>query len=400
MHNKLIISFLVVLATSLTAQNYQSIKTSGAPELKLSEEKGALFIQSKSAGEKKPAVSYAWRVLKKDELAQDANTLTFEVQADGSDFYGSVMLGASKFLLNAHEATFTLKSKEWQKISIPLDEFCRNQKPWSIKKMDGSALMLKQEMIKFIGFGRGFQFNKYDHPNYSFKIRNIKFVQTKIPNAPPLAGGLSRLKEKLQKGEAVKVLLLGDSITDMGKSESHTFHAFEELKKKFSSQVTVCNMAIGGHSVRGANIVLPRSLAKLPSPDLTVIFFGANDCKSITPTSGFSAKIFSRQLERLIQRVNRLSGGSSEFLLINGVPRLDKKKVGVSTGLVEKLAPAYTQIAEEHKLILCDTLGPYNKLNKSEKELYYKDTVHQDQPGLKFLGSLIAETILNKINAY
>jgi len=160
---------------------------------------------------------------------------------------------------------------------------------------------------------------------------------------------------------------------------------------KLDKNAEVANAAIGGHSCRGGQIVLQRSLQKMPKPDLVYIMYGANDCKAITPTSGFNDKVFEAQLDSLIRRVTEKTGGT-EFILVNGVPRIDPK-TGKSKNFVEPLMPAYERLSKKYGLVLCDTMSVYQNLSREEQEKYYKDSVHQTQEGLKFMGALIAKTI-------
>ena len=382
---------MIFLSQASLAGSFQTIAVKGSPKLEVSEKSGIIKLSSNFKDDKKPAVSYAWRAI----TAQhgQGNAISFEVRGDGSDFLASVFLGESKFLLDAaHEASFSLASKQWHEVTIPFSDFVQNQKPWGVKKMDGSKLIPKMATIKNLGFGRGFHYHRFDHPSYAFEVRKVKFIQLPETAQLPLKQGLKMVKKKLASGQKLNVLLLGDSITEMGKDQSHFVHAMSKRHK----EAIVVNAAIGGHSVRGGELVLSRSLKKMPKPDLVFIMYGANDCKAITETSGFNSEVFEQQLLSLIHKVNRQTSGQSEFLLVNGAPRIDRDTFE-SKGFVEPLAPAYKRISEKHGLVLCDSLSTYLKLSAADKELYYRDTIHQNQEGLKFLGSLIANTIQKAI---
>lgn len=383
------------LISPLIAQEYKSISTSHAPLLEVSHDQGTFHFQSKPKLDKKHtnSVSYAYRALEANKI-KDRNTLSFEVLGDGSDFYASVFLGESKSLLTAHEAIFSLKSTTWQKVEIPLSDFIYNIKPWNAKKMDASSLNVSKEKTKFIGFGMGFMFHKYYHPNYSFKIRKVQFINKVSTDHLPIMAGLKGLKQKLNNGIDVNVLLLGDSITYHGKDKNHCFYAFEKLKSQYKSKINIVNAAIGGHTVRAGQIILPRTLRTMPNPDLVVLFYGANDCGVFKEAdSGYSSEIFQQQLLSLIHKVNDNTNGTADFLLINGVARLEKGSL-ISRGIVEKLAPAYKNISKDLGLTLCDSLSSYAKLSNEDKKRYYKDTIHQTDEGLAYIGSLLVPVIL------
>jgi lysophospholipase L1-like esterase len=372
---------------SLSAHAYKTIETKFSPSLEVSEIERGIHLQSTPSGKHKAAVSYAWRVVKESEIG-DANAVSFKIKSEQDPFLASVFLGQSKVLLNAHEASVYVDSNTWKDVTLPFQDFVRNQKPWSVKKMDGQKLTIDSSKIRAMGFGRGFQFNHYDRKDYAFSVKDIAFTRVEARPSFPVRHGLNETTRKLQAGEPVDVLLLGDSITYQGKEQSHFAHALQFLKT--NSEVNIKNMAVGGHSVRGGQIVLPRSIAHMSRPDLVVIMYGANDCKAIHDQSGFDSDVFAQQLELLILAVNRELKGQCEFLILNGVPRVDRETM-ISTGLVEKLTAGHQAICEKYKLKLCDTMNAYITLSATDKKRYYKDTIHQNQKGLAYMGKCIAK---------
>ena len=230
----------------------------------------------------------------------------------------------------------------------------------------------------------------------SCSVKNITFVKTPQKSNSPPAKGLQKLKKKLQQGAPVSVLLLGDSITALAKNRSHSYFAFEQLRQHFKSEIKIVNCAISGHSARSGRIVLPRSLAALPQPDLVCLLYGANDCKAIETAADYNSKVFESHLQALIQSVSNNTANNPEFLLINGVPRVDQKTM-LSKGLVEPLLPAYDRISDELGLIKCDTMSAFLELPVQAKRSYYKDTIHQQEAGQKFMGSVIATKLLKHL---
>lgn len=393
MNKYLYVLSLLIFSYSAHANDFQIVNTKGSALLSVDSSTSEFVFKSTSSDPKDKSISYAWKAIKPK---LPCNTISFEVKGDGTDFYASIFLGQHKYLLDGYETVFSLKNTEWETVEIPLSDFARNVKPWAVKKMDGNGIKLKSEIIKYIGFGRGYTIYKPNHPNYSFSIRNIKFTTKKYPTEIRINYGLKNTVKKIKNGENIKVLLLGDSITDMGRDQSHSVHAFKALQRKYGGSFEIVNAAIGGHSVRGGQIILPRSLAKMPKPDLAVIFFGANDCKSNTGSNGFSEQVFEKQVLGLIKMLNGKTNGHTEYLLINGVPRIDKANK-ISTGAVEQISGAYTNISKQHKLSLCDTMAVLNKLSVDKKRIYFKDTVHQTQEGLKFIGTLIKKAIIKEM---
>ncbi|WDE95220.1 SGNH/GDSL hydrolase family protein [Lentisphaera profundi] len=390
---KKILKFVTVLtafSSLLTAADFEAIVIKGENKLTVNEAEGVLSL--KSAGpealkkKKTSVVSYARRAI--SEQDGTGNAVSFEFKGDGSDFFASVFLSESKNLVDAHEAIFPLSSTKWQKRVITFEEFARNAKPWNKPKMTEKNIHPIMESLTYMGFGRGFKYHRYNHPDYSFAIRNFKFVQAPKVKNLAIKKGIDAFVGKLANDEPVKILLLGDSITEHGKELSHTYHAMQLLGKK----AKVVNAAIGGQTSRGGEIIFERSLRKLPNPDLIVIMYGANDCNNMGEGTGFNDLVFEKHLMNLINKVNHSTNGKCEFLLINGVPRVDKE-TRISENRVEPLLPAIERVSKQYDLILCDTMSRFLANSKEENDQYYKDGIHQNQEGLKFMGEIIAETI-------
>ena len=378
------IVLLLCFLQPIHAEDFSIVNTKGSAQLQVTEKNEVYTFTSVPKSKDQKAASYARKSIK---IPAGSNVISFEVKGDGSNYFASIFLGESKWLHNSHEAIFSLRNTDWHKVTIPFSSFSRNDKPWSpVADMGLDSVYLKPSKIQQIGFGRLNVYSRHNHPNYSFSIRNINFSQANKAEVK-IKGGLDNTKSKLTNKQSLNVLLLGDSITFQGKDQNHTYFAFEQLNALKHSNIV--NAAMGGHTSRAGNTILSRSLAKMPNPDLTVIFFGANDCKAIQEGNGFNSAVFEKQLLQLIKNVSARTNGKSEFLLINGVPRVEKGSL-VSTGAVEKITSAYKKISKEHQLVLCDTIELYNQLPMDQKKAYYKDTVHQTSEGLQFIGKQIA----------
>ena len=321
----------------------------------------------------------------------NAAGISFEVKGDGSKYYASILLGYNKWMHEGYEAVFPLSFLKWQKITIPFDDFIQNDKPWSVKKaMTPSTVTLDPAKINYIAFGRGFQFYKFYPPKISFEIRNISLVK----KAAEFSTGLSKTHSILKSKKPLKILLLGDSITDLGKNKSYAFYCGQLIEKKFKNKVKVANCGISGHSVRGGTIVLARSLRTMPNPDLVCIFYGANDCKAANSQSVFDANTFKIQITKLISKIRKATNGKADILLINGIPRLNKDKLK-SSGEVEKIVTGVKQAAKENKTSFLNTFDNYLNLAPAERKKYYRDTIHQNHTGLRYIGKLMFDKIIS-----
>lgn len=346
--------------------------------------------------DEKAASVTAWSVSTPFSVSSPgAEGISFEVKGDGSRYYASIFLSCGKFVHSGYEAVFLLSSTEWTKISIRFRDFVENHKPWSVAgRMDVQTLQINPANVSTIGFGRGNHFHKFYPTESSFSIRNIQLEQHMPDNTiATYTYGMENTLAKLKKKQPVKILLLGDSITDFGKDESYAVYCGRKLKEKFGSDIVVENCGVGGHSVRGGEIVLPRSLRAMPDPDMVCIFYGANDCKAVSDESGFDERVFQLQVERLVDKVRQETNGKADILLINGVPRLNKERMQ-STGEVERISGAFRHVAAEKDTGFLDTMSVYRSLSKKEWDTYYKDTIHQNAKGLAHIGLLMYDGVV------
>jgi len=254
-------------------------------------------------------------------------------------------------------------------------------------------MYLDPAKLKFIGFGRGQAFYNYFTPNYSFQIRNIRFLDALPPRIVFVpAAPLSRLTEIARTSKKLNVLLLGDSITDFAGASNYAAYSGNQLKKKWGIEVNVVNAGIAGHSARSGHIVLPRALRSMPNPDMVCIFYGANDCKSCVPATGYDADAFGAHLEALIDKVRYATEGKADIVLLSGVSRVAGGNK-VSNGVVEQIAKIVPEVCKKKQATFCDSLSSFLPLPAGEKRRYYRDTIHLTAQGHLFLGNLLYEIL-------
>ena len=319
---------------------------------------------------------------------------SFEFKGDGTPQYASVFVGENAALFNAYEAIFPLETNVWQTMTLRWTDFVKNDPPWETgqTRFSETNVVPAPGAIRYIGFGQGGCFSKFYTSTFNFEIRNLRMLdgppQERVPAFSP---GLTRTRNLIENGKPLKILLLGDSITDFGGDTNYGYQCGQLLKQRWHVDARVCNAGIGGHSVRAGTIVLPRSLRAMPDPDLVCILFGANDCKAVNDQAGYNEAVFARNLEILIDQVRRGTKGTADIMLISGVPRLDKNMQ--SAGTIEKIVGACKRVASERQTAFCDTFPIYLALPEAEKKKVYKDTIHQTPQGQVFLGELLFRTI-------
>lgn len=333
-----------------------------------------------------------FRVLPGDK----AEGLSFEVRGYGSAAYASIMLGYAKNrdVTLGYEAIFPLDSKEWKKVTLRWNDFVQNYLAWDPKNADDdTAPLIDPAKIALIGFGLGHYFHKHYPAHASFQIRKISLVD-RIPERNPdcFSRGWSRTKAVLSQKQKLRILLIGDSTAQLGGDQSYGYFLSRKIKEVWGNDFEVANCGIGGHSVRGGTIILPRSLRAMPDPDLVFILFGANDAKSLGLRPGFNEAAFKSALEQLIDKVRAGTGGTADICLLSGIPRL-LPDCTASAGTIEQIVNGVRDAAANKKTAFVDTFTIYLHLTAEERKAYYADTIHPKPAGQEFLGNLIFDKL-------
>ena len=334
------------------------------------------------------------------EIAENANAIRFDVKGDGSTYFASLLLGTGGPLSGWYETSFPLNNTDWVTHTIYLKDIVQFDKPWGVQnKLNLETLEIDKNVINRVGFGRMYAFHKYYTTGIGFSVRNIEFIDAGVIVHPEHKEKLVKTKELLEDSQPIKIMLLGDSISDHPGENNQVSKAFEKLKLIYGSNIEVANCAVAGHTSRSADIILDRSFLQMPNPDLVFLMFGANDCKATEfEGAGFNEDVFKAHLEHLINRIHRKTNGDVEIFLLSGVPRLEENDRSKSTGLVEKIAGAYPRIAEEYNLAYLNTIPFFTGLSAGDITNYMADTVHLTQAGTDYLGDLIYDHIVAEMN--
>jgi lysophospholipase L1-like esterase len=333
--------------------------------------------------------------------SKNSKGISFEVRGDTPDEYASLFVGRRDKLIGAfgYELGFSVSSK-WKKVTIAWGDLVQNRKPWARGPKGDLAVenqRLTADKALSVGWGRTHHYNNFDRKNWTLSIRNVQILRGPVEKLAAFQGeGLKHSLRKLKEKQPLKILLLGDSITDYGDDRSHFFFCSQLLKETHGSDSEIVNAGIGGHSVRGGTIVLDRSLKWMPNPDLVVVMFGANDCKAST-TVGLTPADFQKQCVFLMDQLNAKIANSFDVLWLSGVPRLEKKQLK-TTGVVESISDGIKNAAQSRNTAFIDSLSWYLGMDPNERRALYKDTVHQNESGLKFLGKLTFEAIQSQLN--
>jgi lysophospholipase L1-like esterase len=336
-------------------------------------------------------VAYAEVIVK--NVPNHVKAIRFEAKGSPSNDgkLMSVFLSESK-AYNGFEAAFFARSDQWDEITIPLRDFSQNFTNHSPDQFQ--AYIHSPERIRRVSFGRGRYYHRHQLSAWEISIRNVHFVSDieVTPTPREYSKALSRTTSLIQSGEPLKILMLGDSITDSGRDTTYAFHAGKKLEEKFGVKCTIHNAGIGGHTIRAGRTVFPRSIKEMEDPDLVTIFYGANDCHALL--KGMTPSDHQDYLESLIDTVRRATDGKADIMLFTGLARLTKERTE-SAKKVEPLVSAIKATAISRETALCDTLPVVMGLSHEERMEIYNDTIHPTKEGHVVLGGLMYEAIMD-----
>ncbi|MGZ0654110.1 SGNH/GDSL hydrolase family protein [Coraliomargarita sp. W4R72] len=142
----------------------------------------------------------------------------------------------------------------------------------------------------------------------------------------PVTSGdqLPLTRAKIEQGEPIKIVLLGDSIS-FGASASRAKPPFvpgwgdlfiRGLRQRFDSDITFVNRSRGGGSTGWGQKVAPAFVVP-EAPDLCIIAFGMNDA------NGTSTKVYLRNTKAIMDLV-REGNPTVEFILVASMVRNEK----------------------------------------------------------------------------
>ena len=209
-----------------------------------------------------------------------------------------------------------------------------------------------------------------DYPALDFTIDEIR-LEPSIPQpklAPvPTGDPLARVKAKLRKGEPIRIVTMGDSLTDPRHHANRKTNWPTLLTEKLKG-ATVTNPAIGGTQLRQNLVLMPRWLAETPRPDLVTVWFGGNDWES-----GMRGPEFERSCIEAVRRIRQATG--AEVVLMTTAPSADAHRT-------EPLAVAVRSAAKAENAALLEIAADWVALPKAEREgLFISDKVHLSPAG-------------------
>jgi lysophospholipase L1-like esterase len=209
---------------------------------------------------------------------------------------------------------------------------------------------------KFPGFGnnRFFVFVDYSRPG---KIN--------WPKQAPQTAFLKNTRQKLRRGEKIKIVAFGDSITAGGDASEPSLIFWqrwaESLGRKYPrATIQAINGATGGDTTRNG---LERLETKVMSekPDLVLIGFGMND--HTIPGFGTPLEEFGKNLAKMIDRIRETTG--AEIVIYSTFPPNPKWHYGSKN--MESYAQMTEAVAREKRCAFADVYRNWQTIAEKKK---------------------------------
>lgn len=386
---------LAIFAAGVVAAESSSLDTCDEVTLKAGNDKvrveqvaghNGAAIQVNFAAE--CASSFAMgRVRGRPEWDQAAG-LSFWVKGDGSTACGAIQFVWNDDYAVRYDASFSIASTEWTKVVIPwrdLIPVAANEKSIPLDP----AGERKPSQLGQIWFGKWWYWREYPAHGYAIDdLRLEPLIAADTSDHRPAGAPLARVSAKLNAGQPITVVTMGDSLTDTrhwaNRTTNWPAYFRDAAQERWKSAVTLINPAIGGTELKQNVVLLPRWIAGTPKPDLVTICFGFNDW-----SSGMRPERFKPAMIDAIRRVRRATGGSADVLVIAtlpGIPLWDE---------LGGLAQAARDAAKQENAGLCDGYGAFTTAAKDggRERLFVDDKVHLSPVGQQVLAQAVLDAL-------
>lgn len=211
-------------------------------------------------------------------------------------------------------------------------------------------------------------FNHNDYPGFG-NHREFVFVDYRSPERRrwPVqerqAHLLPRTRERLKRGERVKVAAFGDSITAGGDATAPDLIFWQRwaaaLRKRYpKAEITAVNSATGGDTTVNGLARLEQKVLSI-HPDLVLVGFGMNDQnKGSVPLDRFTAN-----LGEIVDRIRKST--SAEIVLFSAFPPNPNWRW--TSGRMAQYAEATRKVAAEKRCAFADVYGNWTALLERKK---------------------------------
>jgi lysophospholipase L1-like esterase len=316
----------------------------------------------------------------------EAAGLSFWIKGDGSDSFGGLELIYDDDYAVRYDYCFSIKSKEWRKVTVAWSDFVPVLPGPKSKPLGGKGGN-RPSKISGVWIGKWWYWQQY--PACSFAIDEIRLeekIDRDTRDHRPAGKPLARVLEKLKAGKPVTIVTMGDSLTDFhhwaNRKDAWPVLLKKQLEDKYHSKITLVNPAIGGTQLRQGMVLIPRWVEAHPAPDLVTLCYGGNDWEA-----GMRGEQFRESCAEAIDRIRRATKGASDVLVLTTVPAV--KQWTTRT----ELARACREAAKDRKAALADAEKAFLTAGKEKKDLFAWDQVHLGAAGHEVMARLVREAI-------
>jgi lysophospholipase L1-like esterase len=312
---------------------------------------------------------------------------SFWVKGFGSNSWGGLQFIYNEDYALRYDFMFPIRGANWTQVVVAWSDLVPVLPGTNAHRLDTTAGRLPSKL-------RGPWFGKWwywgDYPAHAFAIDEMRLepvIEKLQGNCRTDDAALQRFIKKLQVGQPVTIVTMGDSLTDYrhwaNREVAWPKLLKEQIRQKYRSEVTIVNPAIGGTQLRQNAVLIPRWLEEAPEPDLVTICFGGNDWEA-----GMRGPLFEEAYVETIERVRCATKGKADILVLTTVPSVAQWKARAELG------EACRRAAREQNAGLGDTEKAFWAAGEQDKQrLFVNDKVHLSPAGHQ----LMAETVLKAI---
>ena len=342
----------------------------------------------------------AMRRIQPDEAWNRYDGLSFWVKGDGSENWANIRLQARNGQA-AWVASFPLRQTEWHEVRLAWGDFV----PVTARIDElGTAKGIRPAEIDRVGFGKEWNFNIFHKsPEISFCIDDLAFVRgvkssrrrVPIGKLPPL----SSVVRKLETGQPVTILTLGDSIT-WGTSAGGNDYAYPAvlaslLRERYpKAEITLVNRAIGGSTTSRGREWLMRDVLGIEA-DLITVMMGYNERPAADEDV---AAVTDRYLANLVRYVEEVAGVMKKrptCVLLAPTPGRQTNWMAL-----DAYAQGVRELGKRHRNVtIADANAHMKQLGQDAYAKLMADEAHPNPEGQKVMAEIVFRAITGQAPA-
>jgi lysophospholipase L1-like esterase len=314
---------------------------------------------------------------------------SFWVKGDGGEHFAGLQLIYDNDYAVRYDYCYPVTGAGWTKATVAWQDLTPVLPGPRAKSLGAPGGNLPSK-VSGLWFGRWWYWG--DYPDLTFAVDEIRLEPTIDRGANdyrPAGPPLGRVRAKLEAGQRITVVTMGDSLTDKrhwaNRDVGWVDLLRERLATEYRSDVTVVNPAIGGTQLRQNLVLIPRWAGRAPAPDLVTICFGFNDWDA-----GMRGAEFRRACADAVDRVRGATKGAADVLLLTTTPAADRWDT------MAELPEACRTAARDRNAGLADTERAFQTAGREDRaRLFVRDRIHLSRAGHE----VVAETVATAIRA-